>query len=370
MQDAGYETYFSGKWHVKVSPGSIFDHVVHERPGMPKDTPEGYNRPIEGEEDVWSPYDKKFGGHWEGGKHWSEVLADDAISYIQQASKKDKPFFMYLAFNAPHDPRQSPKKYVDMYPWQEIALPDNFLPEYPYKDAMGCGKNLRDEKLAPFPRTEYAVKVNRQEYYAIITHMDAQITRILDALEKSGKRDDTYIIFSADHGLACGQHGLMGKQNMYDHSIRPPLIIVGPDIPQNKRIDFDVYLQDIMATTLDLAEMPKPEYVEFNSLMPLIRGEKHEGNYHAIYGGYMNLQRMIRSDGFKLILYPADSVSLLYDLNSDPLEKHDLSANDDYKDIREDLFGKLIEMQQELDDSLDLEKVYPDLDCGCSEEVE
>ena len=370
MEDAGYETYFSGKWHVKLSPDSIFNHVVHERPGMPPGTQEGYNRPIEGEKDVWSPYDKKFGGFWKGGKHWSEVLADDAVNYIQQASKRDKPFFMYFAFNAPHDPRQSPKKYVDMYPWQKVALPDNYLPEYPYKDAMGCSKELRDEKLAPFPRTEYAVKVNRQEYYAIISHMDAQIARILDALEKSGKKDNTYIIFTADHGLACGQHGLMGKQSMYDHSVRPPLIIVGPDVPAKKRIDFDIYMQDIMATSLDLAGIPKPEYVEFNSLMPFVKGNKHDGNLNAVYGGYMNLQRMIRSEGFKLILYPEASVVLLYDLNKDPLEKHDLSEVEEYKDIKEKLFNNLLEMQVDLDDQLELKEIYPDLVCECGADLE
>ncbi len=370
MEDAGYETYFTGKWHVKIAPEEVFNHVVHERPGMPGDMPEGYDRPVEGKKDVWSPYDKKFGGYWKGGKHWSEVLGDDAVNYIQEAAKKDKPFFMYLAFNAPHDPRQSPKKFVDMYPWQNIALPENFLPEYPYKDVMGCGKDLRDERLAPFPRTPYAVKVHRQEYYAIISHMDTQLARILDALDKSGEKDNTYIFFTADHGLACGQQGLMGKQNMFDHSVRPPLIVVGPDVPEDKRIDHDVYMQDIMATVLDLAGVPRPEYVEFNSLMPFVHGDKNESNYHAIYGGYMNLQRMIRSDGYKLILYPAGHVTLLFDLNKDPLEMNDLSKDDDYKDIREDLFGKLTEMQKELADSLDLEKIYPELVCDCSEEIE
>ena len=115
-----------------------------------------------------------------------------------------------------------------MYPVENITLPVPFLAEYPYKDSIGCGRSLRDEKLAPFPRTENAVKVNRREYYAIITHMDAQIGRILDGLEKSGMANNTYIVFSADHGLGCGHHGLLGKQNMYDHSIRVPWIIAGP----------------------------------------------------------------------------------------------------------------------------------------------
>ncbi len=361
MEDSGYETYFSGKWHVKIPPDSIFNHVVHERPGMPGARPEGYNRPQMGQPDAWSPYDQKFGGFWEGGKHWSEVLGDDAVNYIQHASGREKPFFMYLAFNAPHDPRQSPREYVDLYPWEKMAVPKNYLPEYPYKEEMGCGINLRDEKLAPFPRTEYAVQVNRQEYYAIITHMDAQIARILDALERSGKKDNTYIFFTADHGLACGNHGLMGKQNMYDHSIRPPLIVVGPDIPKNERNGADVYLQDIMATALDIAGIEKPEYIEFNSLLPLSKGKQQKSHYPAVYGAYRHLQRMVRSEGHKLILYPKVPVALLFDMEKDPLEMHDLAADPSYDGLKKKLFGRLLELQVQMEDTVDLQAVFPEL---------
>ncbi|RLG28725.1 choline-sulfatase, partial [Methanosarcinales archaeon] len=244
MKGAGYDTYMSGKWHVKkIKPENIFDYVRDVRPGMPNQTPQGYNRPIEGQPDPWSPWDTKFEGYWKGGKHWSEVLGDHAVDFLGQAAKRENPFFLYLAFNAPHDPRQSPKEYVDKYPLKNVKVPENYLAEYPYKDAIGCGKKLRDERLAPFPRTPYAIKVHRQEYYAIISHMDAQIGRILDALEKSGKAKDTYIFFTADHGLAVGHHGLLGKQNMYDHSVRVPLMVTGPDIPKNHKIHAPVYLQ-------------------------------------------------------------------------------------------------------------------------------
>jgi arylsulfatase A-like enzyme len=252
MQKAGYETYMTGKWHVKTSADTLFNHVVHVRPGMPGTVPEAYNRPLSAGDSSCTPWNKDFGGYWKGGKHWSEVLGDDAIAFLDSAKNSENPFFMYLAFNAPHDPRQSPKEYVDMYPLENISVPESFAPEYPFKDSIGCVPSLRDEALAPFPRTEYAVKVHRQEYYAIISHMDAQIGRILDALEKSGKADNTYIFFTADHGLAIGNHGLMGKQNMYDHSIRVPLFVIGPDVPKNKKIDVDVYLQYIMASALNL----------------------------------------------------------------------------------------------------------------------
>ena len=253
MKQAGYETYFTGKWHVRADANKAFDHAANVRGGMPNQTKEGYNRPLASGEDPWSPYDPKFGGFWAGGKHWSEVVGDDAVGFLKHASKIEKPFFMYIAFNAPHDPRQSPKEFVDKYPLEKISVPKNYLDEYPYKDGIGCGVGLRDEKLGPFPRTEHAVKVHRQEYYAIITHMDEQIGRILDALKETEQADDTWIFFTADHGLGVGHHGLFGKQNMYEHSVRVPYIVAGPEVPEGKTNNQAIYLQDTMPTTLALA---------------------------------------------------------------------------------------------------------------------
>ena len=351
LASAGYDTYFSGKWHVKVDVAKVFQETRHVRPGMANQTPQGYNRPIEGKPDPWKPWDKKFGGYWKGGKHWSEVLGDDGVDYLAQAKGRENPFFMYLAFNAPHDPRQSPRRYVEKYPEKQIKVPRNFLPEYPYKDAIGCGKDLRDERLAPFPRTKYAIRVHRQEYYAIITHMDDQIGRILDALEKSGKKENTYIFFTADHGLAVGHHGLMGKQNMFEDSMRPPLIVVGPGIPENKRIDAPVYLQDIMPTTLELAGVKIPSQVEFKSLLPLIRGKKKE-NYEAIYGAYKNLQRMVRKGDFKLIYYPKIEKYLLFNLKTDPDEMVDLADKKEYRDKVDELENELRRLQVQVEDEL------------------
>lgn len=183
MKKAGYDTYMTGKWHVKQGAETIFDKAVDIRPGMPKSVPEAYNRPLSPEDTTWLPWHRKYGGFWEGGTHWSEVVANNAIEFLDSSIKSDNPFFMYIAFNAPHDPRQSPKKFVDMYPLENVAVPESFQELYPYKDSIGCGPKLRDEKLAPFPRTEYSVKIHRQEYYAIISHMDDQIGKILAHLK-------------------------------------------------------------------------------------------------------------------------------------------------------------------------------------------
>jgi len=354
LKSAGYETYMTGKWHVATDASRLFDHARHIRPGMPNQTPQGYNRPQSSMDTLWQPWKEEYGGYWQGGKHWSEVVADDAIDYLGDASQNDKPFFMYLAFNAPHDPRQAPKRWVDRYQVNEMIVPESFLPEYPYKDEMGCGEDLRDERLAPFPRTEYAVKKNIQEYYASISYMDEQVGRILEALKKSGKADNTYIFFTADHGLSVGHHGLLGKQSMFDHSVRPPLVVSGPGIPKGQSRQQNVYLQDIMATTYEIAGVTKPAHVFFNSLLPWIRDAGKKGAYPDIYGCYMNRQRMIRTERHKLIVYPETSRVLLFDLVKDPQEMHDIAGEPSSKAVLKDLKARLLARQKAMHDELSL----------------
>ena len=354
LKNVGYDTYMTGKWHIQAKPELTFDVARHVRPGMPDTVPSSYNRPTIGKKDEWSASDPSLGGFWNGGKHWSEVGADDAIDFIEMAKSKSNPFFMYIAFNAPHDPRQSPQEFLDKYPLSRIKLPKSFLPEYPYKDAIGCGPSLRDEKLAPFPRTEHSILVHRREYYSLISHLDQQIGRILDSLEKSGLADNTYIFFTADHGLAVGNHGLVGKQNMYDHSIRVPFLVVGPQVKPNHKISAPIYLQDVMATSLELASASKPTTTDFHSFMPLLRGETNRSKHDAIYGAYLQLQRCIVLDQWKLILYPAVGVSRLYDLKNDPLELNDVASDPANTERKKEMFQKLVRLQSELGDTLKL----------------
>ena len=236
-------------------------------------------------------------------------------------------------------------------------MPVNFRSMYPYAEDIGCGKKLRDERLAPFPRTPYAIRVNRQEYFAIITHMDTMVGRILDELEATGKADNTWIFFTADHGLACGQHGLMGKQNLYDHSVRVPFMVVGPNVKANVKNDQPVYLQDVMPTTLELAGVTKPDHVEFNSLIPLLDGG--ESPYQEIYGCYLDKQRSIRTDQYKLIVYPNAKALRLYDVLNDPMETTDLIEQASMKPVVQDLFAKLQGLQKSMNDGLDLSELSP-----------
>lgn len=381
LSNQGYETYMTGKWHVHIPANEIFDHVKQVRPGMPKDTwdhhtmvkkfadfyaektqyktyqafmPQGYNRPLSPNDKTWSPTDPKHGGFYEGGKHWSEAVKDTTLNFIEHAQQKNKPFFMYVAFNAPHDPRQAPQRYQDKYSLDALTLPKSFQPDYPDKAFIGNGPDLRDAALAPFPRTPYATVVHKKEYYALISHLDTQVGDIIAALKASGEYDNTYIIYTADHGLAVGEHGLFGKQNMYEHSIRSPFIIWGPDIHGGRKVTSDIYLQDAMATTLELAGAPSSKETFFHSILTLAKGEQTESHYPAIYGAYMNNQRMIKKDGFKLIVYPLAKKVKLFNLAVDPDEIDNLAKNMKYQQKIQTLFSELIQLQKSLNDPLDL----------------
>jgi hypothetical protein len=170
------------------------------------------------------------------------------------------------------------------------------------------------------------------------------------------------VFFASDHGLAVGHHGLMGKQNMFDHSVRVPLVITGKNIPKGQKRNQQVYLQDIMPTTLELAGIPKPSQVYFKSLLPAIAKQTAQGSYDEIYGGYMDVQRMVRTERHKMIVYPQAEKVLLFDLVKDPSEMQDVSAAPAYHKILADMKQRLIRQQKQLGDTLDLSQIldqYP-----------
>ena len=143
-----------------------------------------------------------------------------------------------------------------MYYQNRPPLPENFLPQHPFDN--GILKNIRDENLAPYPRPRELISDQLCEYYGLITHLDEQVGRILTALELSGHADDTIIIYASDHGLALGSHGLLGKQSLYEHSMRSPLILAGPGIPAGRSTAAFTYLFDLFPTICALAGVKPP----------------------------------------------------------------------------------------------------------------
>jgi arylsulfatase A-like enzyme len=270
-------------------------------------------------------YPDRGGSRMQEDKHSAEVYADAAIKFLAGQATNSQPFFAYVAFQTPHDPRQCPPDYRANYKDAEMKLPASFLPQHPFDNGM---LDIRDEKLAPHPRTEEVIRRHLADYYAAITHTDAQIGRILDVLEKSGKRDNTIIVLSSDNGLAIGSHGLMGKQNIYEHSVRVPLIIAGPGIPQGKVSDALCYIYDLYPTLCERAGLKTPATVQYQSLNSVIQDPGTVLRDHLSFG-FMSWQRGVRDKQYKLIEYCVGNErhTQLFDLLKDPAEIHNLASD-------------------------------------------
>lgn len=296
MKEAGYQTYHHGK-------GGNVAKQIQARFEINK-------------------YVKDDQAERRSGEPGKEV-ADAAITFLQSERDAKRPFFMYLAFGNPHDPRVAAEKYMQMYDAAKIPLPKNYLPVHPFNNGDLA---VRDEKLLPWPRTEEAVRRELHDYYATITAFDHHLGRILAAVEQLGLTGETIVLFSADQGLAMGSHGLMGKQNLYEHSTRSPLLFAGPGIKQGVT-DAMVYLLDIYPTVCELAGTATPEGIDGRSFRDVLTGAK-PSHRDRIFCAYLGVQRVLRDERYKLIRYPQVQRTQLFDLQNDPDELNDLSTDE------------------------------------------
>lgn len=344
----GWYEACNGHWHIPVHD---FD------PEAAYDGDSGYNEP------AIEPFSAPFETVKAYGRHSAEVFSDAAIEFIRgyPGSKEGgagQPFFLYLAHIAPHDPRQYPARFRERYRADAIPLPANFATRHGFDNGELL---VRDELLEAFPRRPDAVRQHIADYYAIISHVDEQVGRVLDALDKSGQADNTIIVFAGDNGLAVGQHGLMGKQNLYNHSVRVPLIMAGPGIPGNQKTEAWCYLLDIFPTLCELSGLAIPDTVEGRSLVPVIR-DPAASLRDTLHFAYRGVQRGVRKQDHKLIEYAggADRTTQLFDLGSDPLETVNLAADPGYAQTLDALRKELKRWQTELGDTRETGKQFWD----------
>ena len=345
----GYVTFGTGKWHNSRSAyarcfsdgGAIFFGGMSNHLQVPV-----YDFDPSG---VYPPENM-----YHAGKFSSRLFSDQAIRFLENHSD-DRPFFGYVSFTAPHDPRMAPRAFSDLYPPDSMPLPPNFLPEHPFDNGE---LRIRDEKLAPFPRTPEIIRRHIADYYAMITHLDDQIGSILDALEQTGLAQNTLVVFAGDNGLAVGRHGLLGKQNLYDHSVRVPLIFSGPGIPAGKTSQSLCYLQDIFPTICERLNIKIPDTVEGASLLPALDGEVSSIR-KSVFLAYRHLMRGIKTaDDWKLILTHVEGqlTSQLFNLGDDPWEMNNLADNTSLGPKKEELIRELKNWMFRLDDFCDLDR--------------
>ncbi len=283
---AGYETFSMGKTGNEFTPGlkTFQTHVADDARGVARAAA-------------------------------SRNLADTVIKHLQ-ARDRAKPFYLYLAPPVPHDPRSAEPRFHELYGAAQIPLPPAFAPQHPFDNGE---MTVRDEKLAPWPRTPEDTKQQIADYYACISGLDFHVGRIFEQLRESGEWTNTVVVFSGDNGLSLGDHGLFGKQNLYEFGgMHVPLVVAGPGIPKGRR-EALVYLMDLYPTFCELAGAPVPEGVEGRSLLPVAQG-RQERVRDVLYTAYRDCMRAVRDDRWKLIRYPLVDRTQLFDLQADPHE--------------------------------------------------
>lgn len=360
LQKAGYECFGTGKWHNGTASyarsftdgGEIFFGGMFDHWNVP-----AYDFDSTGKYESTVPHSTAFftsrkvteykSNHVTPGKHSSELFGEISADWINKYDS-DKPYFAYISFMAPHDPRTMPSQFKDMYDPNDIKLPHNYMAEHPFEYGV---REVRDEILAPYPRLPEEVKTHLAEYYGMISHLDKEIGKVLDVVEKRGELDNTLFIFAGDNGLALGQHGLFGKQNHYEHSIRVPLIFAGPGIPRGEIRNSYAYLLDIYPTLCDYLEIETPDTVEGLSLFPTILDEG-ERPRETLYFAYTDMLRGVKNRRYKLIEYASEICrrTQLFDLDEDPGEINNLFGKDEYGDLVNELRLQLFRFRDEWDD--------------------
>nr|WP_325302090.1 sulfatase-like hydrolase/transferase [uncultured Dysosmobacter sp.] len=336
--DDGANIFFGGMWdhwNVPVNdfdPKGIYDRKIHFTPNFSASSADIEVR----------------AERIPAGIHSTDLFSGSAVDYIN-GYNSDEPFFLYLSFLAPHDPRTMPEQFRNMYDPEKISLPPNYM-EMP---VVNCGwsNKGRDENTEAYPRRPDAIRKHIADYYAMISHVDWCIGKILEALRERGMLEDTIIVLTGDNGLAVGQHGLMGKQNIYEHSVKVPLVMCGPGIPADVINKQYVYLLDIYPTLCELCGMEIPASVEGISFAPMFC-DPHYVTRPELYLAFQSRIRGVMDGRYKLVEYRTEDLKLtqLFDLQEDPWERNNFYDIAGYEGITARLRKRLFELRDEWED--------------------
>jgi arylsulfatase A-like enzyme len=350
LKNSGYNTFGTGKWHnsreayartftagANIFFGGMCNH---------------YQVPI---------YDFDSTGEYPkanktvGKKFSSELFTDAAVDYIENYNE-DKPFFVYVAYTAPHDPRIAPKEYTALYEEKNIDIPENYMPEHPFDNGE---LKIRDEKLAPFPRTKEIVKKEMAAYYAMISNVDDNFKRLRGLLQKLNIEDNTIFIFMTDNGTAAGYKKVKGewkgynanmrgtKASAYEGGHRVPLLIryAKGKIKGGKDVTELSSCIDLLPTIAKLCNLDAAK-ADGCDLSPLLKGKKKGLKRKYIISDSQRVQEpekwrksSVMSGTWRLV-----NGEELYDISKDPGQEKDVAQeNPDQVKIMRSYYDELVE---------------------------
>lgn len=322
LRDKGYHCEVIGKWHQDLpSLRRGFDHgqmIFTAGMGDHHSLPV-YNWNAFSMDRLPPPYKLK--------KYSSEAYADAAVDFLRKrALQSSQPFYLQVGLTLPHDPFDPPPGWEEPPDDKLPPLPPGFQSRHPFE--IG-DIEVRDEQLLPWPRSTVEVRKMAARYYAMIHAIDRLVGRVQSALEETGLVENTIFIYTGDHGLCGGRHGLLGKQNVYEAALRIPGILAGPGIPAGVLVDALSSQLDLAPTLLDLVGLAEyGDGMEGKTLRPEIEGSPDIGSRKFHFARYRHYQRAITDGHFKLIATRMDETLRLqlFDLADDPEETRDLVA--------------------------------------------
>jgi arylsulfatase A-like enzyme len=323
LRQSGYHCEIIGKWHQDIpslhrgfdNGSMIFTAGMGDHHALAVHNWESLERGTSPE-----PYLLK--------KYSSEAYGDATVEFLRKREALPaQPFYLQVGLSLPHDPFDPPPGWVDPPEERLPPLPPDFQPRHPFD--IG-DIDVRDEQLLPWPRPPLEVRRMAARYYAMIGAIDTLVGRVRKALEESGLADNTVVLYTGDHGLCGGRHGLLGKQSVYDAALRIPGIMCGPGVPAGRSIDALASQLDLSPTLLDFAQCGNSmDDADGCSLRPVMENSSgaSPGKFH--FARYRHYQRAITDGRHKLIATRVDGDLRLqwFDLNSDPDECHDLVGN-------------------------------------------
>ncbi|MFI3212764.1 MAG: sulfatase-like hydrolase/transferase [Eubacteriales bacterium] len=384
LKESGYRTYFSGKWHVSAVENPLhrgFDTYRVDMVSVPNTKYNGdmtYKLP---EQYEWKAYEncaydgeRKLGqilrngygtythyGEEENPKHDEDIIFD-AIDIIKNRSNVDKefgidhsggqPWFQYVGPVGPHDPYFVPQEYLDLYQNVTITLPENFKDIL--KDKPGLYRKIKDK----FDQLSEAEHIEAMRHYlAYCTYEDFLFGEVMKALEESGEKDNTLVIYLSDHGDYMGEHGLWCKGlPCFESAYHIPAICRWPEgiTSPNRIIEDFITLADFAPTFLEVAGIQTERHFTGHSLLPYLKNEKPkviqdafftQTNGNELYG----IQRSVTTKEWKYV-YNGFDYDELYDLKNDPLEMYNVIGEYKESEILKELSLKLWKFARKTND--------------------
>jgi arylsulfatase A-like enzyme len=340
LQQAGYKTAFLGKWHMGEEQGD--------------DNPrKGFDKWIsfKGQGEYFDPELNIDGKRIKKEGYITDILTDYALDWLEE--EKDNPFFLYLSHKAVHAMFKPSPKYKGKYANEKVPHPASMAnTEENYKDKPTWVRLQRNSwhGVDYMYYNEFDFDDYVRRYCETLLSVDDSIGRVLDYLEKNGLAEDTVVMYMGDNGLMMGEHGLIDKRQMYEESIRVPLLAYAPGyIKPGTKVKQMVQNIDIAPTILDMAGLNTPNDMDGSSFLPLLRGKETKWKDKIFYEYYWERAFPmtpttfgIRTDQYKYIYYwGVWDMEELYDLKNDPNEMHNLIHDPKYKDMIKELNNEL-----------------------------